>query len=86
MNFIDIVINGNFEEVKSIINPSNINQQDENNGFTALHYCAQNGYLQIAQLLIDNGADVNIKDKYGNTALFKAVFFSQGRPAAEACR
>ena len=32
----------------------------------------------IIQLLISNNAKIDIKDYYGNTPLFKAVFFSQG--------
>lgn len=29
--------------------------------------------IEIIKLLLENGADVNLKDKYGNDTLFKAV-------------
>jgi ankyrin repeat protein len=54
------------------------------NGFTVLMYAAENGYLEIAKLLIENGADINAhededidapidNDTSGETALIKAV-------------
>ena len=35
------------------------------NGWTALHWAAGYNHLKVAQLLIDNGADKNIKDDLG---------------------
>lgn len=79
MKLYEIVLNNNIDEVKKALSDCDINEQEETTGFTALHYCAQNQYVDIAKLLIDKGADVNIQDKYGNTPLFKAVFFSEGK-------
>ena len=39
---------------------------------TALILACKHGFYEIALLLVENGADVNIKDLDGNTALFYA--------------
>ena len=36
-------------------------------------YAAQNNRLEITKLLIDSGADLNAKNRYGNTALIRSV-------------
>ena len=79
MRMYEVVLDNNIEEVKKALSNCDVNEQEEATGFTALHYCAQNQYFDIAKLLIDNGATVDVKDNYGNTPLFKAVFFSEGK-------
>ncbi len=37
------------------------------NGMTALHWAANNGHLDIATLLINNGCDMNIADDVSHT-------------------
>ena len=34
-----------------------------------MHYAAYNGYLAIATRLLEGGADLTLRDKYGKTAL-----------------
>lgn len=51
----------------------------EKDGWTPLHLCAQNYSVHVASLLLEHGADCNIKDNHGNTAIFRAVFFSKNR-------
>jgi len=34
---------------------------------TALHWAAQRGRTQVARLLLENGADVNVRDEFGIT-------------------
>ena len=41
-------------------------------GVTPLHSAAHNGQIKLAQLLIENGADINAKMENGQTPLFMA--------------
>ena len=56
------------EICKALTNPKYINKRDQHKS-TALHYAILNNNIKLTQHLLDNGADVNIKDKDGNTAL-----------------
>jgi hypothetical protein len=51
----------------------NVNVKDDRFGATPLHYAAENGHIEIAHLLLQNGANVNAKDKIGNTPLHFAA-------------
>jgi ankyrin repeat protein len=42
---------------------------------TALHSAAQRGHREIAELLLENGADVNATNRWGQTPLHYAVVF-----------
>ena len=55
---------------------ANINKQD-NNGWSALHFAAQESLVSIVKLLTKGGAIVDLKDINGNTALFRAIFSPQ---------
>ena len=44
-------------------------------GDTALHRAADCGNVEILELLLSNGADINAKDRNGNTPLHLASFF-----------
>ena len=43
-------------------------------GNTALHRASYHGHLEIVQLLLCQGADVNIRDNHGSTALDLASY------------
>ena len=43
--------------------------QDKEDGWTALHWCARWNRPEIARMLIDAGADLNIQQDNGSTAL-----------------
>jgi len=59
----------NPDKVKKLIKHiKNINAQTPN-GVSALHASAKAGFAKVTQLLIDNGANVNIKDSKGKTPL-----------------
>jgi len=46
----------------------------DSKGWTALHYAADGGALEATELLLDRGAQPNTLDRFGNTALFRAVY------------
>jgi ankyrin repeat protein len=48
-------------------------------GFTPLHLAAQQFRVDVAAALLEAGADVNQRNRFGNGALFTAVFNSRGR-------
>lgn len=49
----------------------------DNNGATALFVAAASGHSKIVQLLIKNGADVNLKNNEGLTPLHAASDFGK---------
>lgn len=51
----------------------NINSQNASDGRTPLISAAARGDLEVVKLLVERGADVNVKDKKGYTALFHAI-------------
>jgi ankyrin repeat protein len=44
-----------------------------NDGYTALHKAAESGSCEIAQLLLDRGADASLANSEGNTPLKLAI-------------
>lgn len=61
---------GNLKRVKSLLqeDPSIIDETDSY-GMTALHWAVDKGHYRVAEWLIAEGADVNVKDKNGETPL-----------------
>lgn len=61
---------------KSLIQSGeDVNAQDRN-GWTPLHFAAQAGSIGAVELLIDAGADINLRNSDGNTALWVATMNS----------
>lgn len=85
-NLIHAITSNNMEKVKQIVGQDKegklINGVD-NNKMTPLHWAAELGNQAIAKLLIDNKADVNIKDKMGFTPLHWAAYFDKKDVAEE---
>lgn len=50
-----------------------LNELDEE-GFAALHWAIQEGYLRIVELLLDHGADVNLPNQDGMSPLHIALY------------
>ena len=50
----------------------NVNFQDKN-GYSYLHLAAQSGCAEVIKKLLDKGADIDIRDKFGKTPLMVAI-------------
>ena len=55
------------ETIKEFVNKQNINK------LTALHFASQRGKYKIIRTLLDNGADINTKDKDGYNVMHHAA-------------
>ena len=65
---------GNIEAVKQhLAAGTDVNAKGPNAGLTPLHRAAYYGLKEIAELLLDKGADVNAKDDGGDTPLDVAM-------------
>tara|TARA_Y100000114_G_scaffold157310_1_gene189538 strand:+ start:11599 stop:12270 length:672 start_codon:yes stop_codon:yes gene_type:complete len=74
----DAVISGQADVVKQhIAAGTNLNAKDPFGGSTPLILAAVFGHDDIAKLLIEAKADLNIKNKEGSTALLTAAFFGR---------
>jgi len=74
----EAVIQNQYEICSVLINHRiNINSQEQG-GWSALHFAAQEYSTPITDLLLKNGAVIDIKDNNGNTPLFRALFNSKG--------
>jgi hypothetical protein len=67
--------NGFTTSVKRLLSIRNItvNVKDDEYGATPLHWAAENGHIEIARLLLQNGAEVNAKDDNDSTPLHCAI-------------
>ena len=71
---------GKFEKLQKLLEskPNSARHITEKNsrGYSPLHLACQNGHSETAMVLLENGAMPNAKDKFGNTPLYYAVFFT----------
>lgn len=65
---------GNLKKIKALLkeNPTLVNEKDSY-GMTALHWAVDKRRFRAAEMLIEEGADVNAADKNGETPLFYAT-------------
>ncbi|KAL7058488.1 hypothetical protein AAHC03_017046 [Spirometra sp. Aus1] len=66
---------GDIDKLSSLLNSGTpVNAQD-NYGYTALHYAARNGRLEVCKILLEHGADAYIATKsLKSTALHRAAY------------
>ena len=69
------VLQGNLENVKTILKSDTDLDQKDQYGSTPLIIAATFGKTEIARLLIDEGADLDITNNQGSTPLHIAAFF-----------
>jgi ankyrin repeat protein len=68
--------NDDLEKTRLLLNHNpNLVFAKNSEGFTALHYAARHGYVEIARLLLAERADVNAKTDKGYTPLQYAVMY-----------
>ena len=71
------VLEGNESMVKLLVeNGASLNFKERKLGYTALHFAAQQQLPEIVDTLVAAGADIEAKDNYGNSPLFRATFYS----------
>jgi ankyrin repeat protein len=72
--FLDAVERGNVAAVKHFIAVgARVNMQADHEDGTALHRCSLNGHREVAQVLIDNGADVLAWNSFVGSPLHSVI-------------
>ncbi|MDT0630091.1 ankyrin repeat domain-containing protein, partial [Alteromonas sp. W364] len=66
-------------KIKALIKMGFDVNKEDNRGWTPLHFAAQENAVEATSELLRLGAKVDLKDYFGNTALFRAVFCSRGK-------
>lgn len=60
--------NGNTDVVQDLVDIGiDVDARQPDNGWTALHWACKKGYLDVAALLLKNGADKNLRSETGET-------------------
>ena len=67
LNSLNVRLGSDKETIKDFINKGNVNK------LTALHFASQKGKYKIIQTLLNNGADINMKDKDGYNVMHHAA-------------
>jgi ankyrin repeat protein len=78
-DFLESIIEMNFENAKQSLNTGTDVNISDSNGWSALHFAAQNNDIRIGKLLLESNADLDLQDNYGNSPLWRATFSSNGK-------
>lgn len=71
---IDAAKSGSSADIEAALaDGADINAKDVGNGITALIWASQNGHIDVVKVLLDKGADINIKNSNGVTSLIMAI-------------
>jgi ankyrin repeat protein len=65
------VQDNDLDKVRMLLTTKNVNSIL--GGYAPLHWAAQEGFIEVAEILIETGADLNIKDDSGFSPLYKAL-------------
>jgi hypothetical protein len=78
----NVVWDGNVSGLRELLETyfDDVTERDIYNGRTALHYAALIGYVDVAKLLIQYGANVNAVDNINESVLFCASYDSASVP------
>ena len=61
-----------------ILNRADVRYAEPRQHWTALHFAARDGRPEIVKLLLENGAEVDAQDCFGDTPLWRAVVNFRG--------
>ena len=65
---------GKYQTSKYLIEDCNLPINDRDiYGQNPIYYAARDGHLNLCELLVEKGTDVNLEDKYGQTCIFYAI-------------
>eukprot|EP00493_Phyllostaurus_siculus_P007347 UN07424 len=67
------VKNGDLESLKAAMTGKDVNAEVMN-GRTSIHFAADYGQLEVLQYLVEQGANIDLADKYGITPILAAIF------------
>jgi len=69
-------LQNNPKKIMELIPSINLNSQENDSGYTLLMYVVRNNWVEVVKALIERKANLDLQDKYGETALMKAIFDS----------
>jgi ankyrin repeat protein len=73
-----VAASGTAEEALELIRAGADPGLSDKDGFTPLHFAAQQENVPVVRVLLEHGAPVDAVNKYGNAPLWTAVFGSSG--------
>ena len=73
-DFVDKAIEGDVDVLADLVDRHHdfLNKRDDN-GNVALHVASSKGHMQMVEMLLRKGANVDIQDIFGNSPLLYAV-------------